>query len=62
MIYTVTAHLRSGPVIATIEAATFFDAIQAHRRALMKGRTARKNGAVYKLRKIVAVKVDEVTK
>ena len=36
MIYTVTAHLRSGPVIATIEAATFFDAIQAHRRALMK--------------------------
>jgi len=56
MKYICTAYLRSGPVVATIEADTFFDAIQAHRRALMKSRTARKNGAVYKLRKIVAVK------
>ena len=59
MIYTVTAHLHDGPIVATIEADTFFDAIRAHRRALMKGRTARKNGAVYKLRKIVAVKDEQ---
>ena len=36
MKYIVTAYLRSGPVVATIEADTFFDAIRAHRRALMK--------------------------
>ena len=36
MIYTVTAHLHDGPIVATIEADTFFDAIRSHRRALMK--------------------------
>ena len=34
--YTVTASLHDGPVVATIEADTFHEAIQAHRKALMK--------------------------
>ena len=36
MKYLCTAHLHDGPVVATIEADTIHEAIQTHRRALMK--------------------------
>lgn len=61
MKYLCTAHLHDGPVVAEIEANSFFYAIRAHRGNIMREQeTKLERDQIWNCR-VTAVKVDEAT-